>query len=113
MSDTATPQTDIFMSNIELDVEDEEHPINCFICNDKRKSLNETLSFLPENVIQNIVYFTCCSSCKKTFEMIEVAREEKKTKKRQMKLQLYMKGHELEKERANIWENHHENNFTF
>ena len=61
MSDTVTPQTDIFVSNIELDVEDEEHPINCFICNDKRKSLNETLKLLPENVTQSIVYFTSCN----------------------------------------------------
>ena len=43
MSDTVAPtQAHIFMSKIELDIDDEEHSTSCVICNGKRQNLNET-----------------------------------------------------------------------
>ena len=33
-----------------IDYDDEEHPCNCFICNDKKKHLNDTIKVLPEHI---------------------------------------------------------------
>ena len=75
----------MFMSKHEFDMDDEEHPCNCFICNDKKKHLNDTIKVLPEHITQNIVYFIGCKSCLKTFEMLDLSQEIEKLKKQRNK----------------------------
>ena len=107
----------MFMSKHEFDMDDEEHPCNCFICNDKKKHLNDTIKVLPGHITQNIVYFIGCKSCLKTFEMLDLSQEirtmKKQHNKKDARRQLEIKGSRLANEREQIWEEHDENNFIY
>ena len=100
-----------------IDYDDEEHPIYCFICNDKRKHLNNSIQILPEHITQNIIYFTGCQCCQKTCEMLDLSDEieslKKQRNKKDARRQLEMKGDRMAQERDIIAEEHDENNFTY
>ena len=110
-------KNDLFMSKYEFDMDDEAHPCNCFICNDKKKHLNDTIKDLPDHITQNIVYFIGCKSCLKSFEMLDLLEEIHSLKKQRNKkgaiIQLEIQGDRLANEREQIWEEHDENNFTY
>ena len=100
-----------------LDYDDEDHPIYCMICNDKKKHLNNSIQVLPEHTIQNIVYFIGCNFCKKTFEGCDLCDEiealKKQRNKKDARRQLEMKVDRISQEREQIYDEHDENNFTY
>ena len=74
----------MFTPKCDFDMDDEEHPCNCFICNDKKKHLTDAIQVLSEHITQNIVCFIGCKSCLKAFEMIDLSegmRNKKRCKK--------------------------------
>ena len=100
-----------------IDYDDEEPPFNCFMCNDKKKHLHNSIQSLPEHITQNIVFFLGCKFCKKLFEGCDVCDEiealKKQRNKKHERLKLELKSDRISHELDEIYDEHDENNFTY